>query len=55
MSSNVSYAYWNTDKPKEEGFSHELISNDFKNITSKHTTIDELDSWPFEGEVKTLY
>ena len=46
------YAYWRTDKPKVAGFSHELISNDFKNHTSKYTSIDELDSWPFPEEKK---
>jgi hypothetical protein len=53
------YAYWRTDKPKEAGFTHELISNDFKNMTSKYTTEDELCNWPFQDEknegVRTLY
>jgi hypothetical protein len=55
--SKTEYAYWRTDKPKEAGFSHELISNDFKNCTSTYTSVDDLDSWPFPEEetIKTLY
>ena len=43
--SGKSYGFWRTDKPKEPGFSHELISSDFKLI--KHqTTMDELVYFP---------
>jgi hypothetical protein len=46
------YGYWRTDKPKEDGFSHELISSDTKNILNV-TDIDTLVAWPYEG-VDTL-
>jgi len=43
-----SYGFWRTDKPKEPGFSHELISSDFSKI--KHlTNMDELKSLPAPG------
>ena len=42
------YGFWRTDKPKEPGFSHELISVDWDAI--KHqTTMDELKSLPQPG------
>ena len=42
------YAYWRTDKPKEEGFSHELISCDFDNWKTASNTLDDLQTLPFE-------
>jgi hypothetical protein len=49
----MKYAYWRTDKPKEPGYSHELISNDLADFKS-FTNEDELLTWPYEG-VDTLY
>jgi len=46
------YGQWNLDKPKEPGFSHELISSFFDQIKDK-TTVDELKDLPFPG-VDTL-
>ena len=46
--SGFSYAYWRTDKPKEEGFSHELISTDSAKILDK-TDLDTLEALPYEG------
>jgi len=42
------YAYWRTDKPKEPGFSHELISNATVGILDQ-TDLDTLDACPFPG------
>ena len=56
MSKLPEYATWRTDKPKEEGYSHELISNDFKkSFQADGNGLDDLNTWPFNGEVKTLY
>jgi len=42
------YGFWRTEKQKELGFSHELISCDFEHI--KHqTTMDKLESLPEPG------
>lgn len=46
--SKFKYAYWRTDKEKEPGFSHELISEDSKNILDR-TDLDHLDAFPFPG------
>jgi len=46
--SKIKYAYWRTDKPKEPGFSHELISIDSNKILD-HTDIDTLESLPYPG------
>ncbi len=46
------YAYWRTDKPKEPGYTHELISLDFDDFRDK-TNVDELNILPFPG-VDTL-
>jgi len=51
--SKLTYATWRTDKEKEDGFSHELISVDSKNILDK-TDLDTLYALPFEG-CDTLY
>ena len=47
------YGYWRTDKPKEAGFSHELISADFEMVKNQ-TTLDELNVLPYPG-IDTLY
>ena len=46
------YGYWRTDKPNEEGFSHELISSDTEKILNQ-TDLDTLEALPFPG-VDTL-
>lgn len=46
------YGVWRTDKPKEEGYSHELISPDAKKILY-NTDLDSLEANPFDG-VDTL-
>jgi hypothetical protein len=51
--SKFNYGYWRTDKPKEAGFSHELISCDTANILNQ-TDLDTLESLPFPG-VDTLF
>ena len=48
------YGYWRTDKAKMPGFSHELISSDSKFLLDKGSTLDTLDTTPFEN-VHTLY
>ena len=42
------YSQWRLDKPREEGWSHELISNDFK-LVEKQTSLDELLVLPEKG------
>ena len=51
--SKFNYGYWRTDKPKEEGFSHELISSDTAKILDQ-TDLDTLEALPNPG-VDTLY
>ena len=52
--SKFQYGYWRTDKPKEDGFSHELISTDSAKITKDgQTDLDTLEALPFPG-VDTL-
>ena len=46
--SKIKYAYWRTDKLKEPGFSHELISYDTNKILDQ-TDIDTLESLPYPG------
>jgi len=53
MPKDFTYATWRTDKPKEEGFSHELISVDSKFLVERGSNLDELEGLPFEG-VDTL-
>ena len=43
------YAYWRTDKPKDPGYSHELIPYDFDKWKSETNTVDDMNCWPFEG------
>jgi hypothetical protein len=42
------YGTWRTDKEKVPGYSHELISSDFKYIADQ-TTMDELEAFPYPG------
>lgn len=49
----VIYATWRTDKAKEPGFSHELISTDTMDILDK-TNLDSLEVLPGVG-IDTLY
>ena len=53
MTNNFIYATWRTDKAKEAGFSHELISTDFEKVRTT-TTLDELNVYPYP-EVNTIY
>ena len=46
--SKIKYAYWRTDKAKEPGFSHELVSVDTNKILDQ-TDIDTLESLPYPG------
>lgn len=43
----MEYAYWRTDKAKEDGFSHELIANESKDLLV--STNESLDLQPYEG------
>jgi long-subunit acyl-CoA synthetase (AMP-forming) len=52
--SKFNYGYWRTDKEKEPGFSHELISSDAKFLVERGATLDDLYALPFEG-IDTLY
>lgn len=40
------YGYWRTEKPKEEGYSHEIISCHFNKIRPK-VDLDSLETLPF--------
>mmetsp|Transcript_4415 Transcript_4415/g.7501 ORF Transcript_4415/g.7501 Transcript_4415/m.7501 type:complete len:185 (-) Transcript_4415:1610-2164(-) len=53
IDNRISYGYWRSDLPKVDGFSHELISSDFKNVEDR-TTVDELMALPYEG-IDTVY
>lgn len=46
--SKFKYAEWRTDKPKDPGFSHELISVDSVHLQDR-TDLDTLDAFPFPG------
>ena len=49
-SSKYTYGIWRTDKPKEDGFSHELISPDsYQKTFIEQTNLDELFVPPFPG------
>ena len=41
--SKIKYGYWRTDKPKMEGYSHELISMESEMILDQ-TDIDTLEA-----------
>lgn len=51
--SKIKYGYWRSDKPKIEGYSHELISMESEMILDQ-TNIDTLEALPFPG-VDTLF
>jgi hypothetical protein len=51
--SKFKYATWRTDKPKEDGFSHELISVDTDKIL-KDTDLDTLEALPYPG-IDTIF
>lgn len=44
----IKYAYWRTDKAKEEGYSHELIACETDALLDR-TDLDTLDVQPYEG------
>ena len=46
------YGVWNTSKPKVEGYSHELISPDARNLLY-NTDLETMEGLPFDG-VDTL-
>ena len=43
------YAYWREDKPKQPGYSYELISNQFKDFQTPENGLDDLNTWPGAG------
>ena len=45
---HLKYGYWRTEKPKEEGYSHEIISCHFDKIRPK-PDLDSLQTLPFPG------
>lgn len=45
---DIKYAYWRTDKPKDNGYSHELISYETEPLLGK-SDLETLDFEPFEG------
>lgn len=47
--SDIKYTYWRTDKPREKGFSHELISVDSVEILNRGGTLDNLECAPENG------
>ena len=47
------YSYWRTDKPKEEGFSHELVSIEYK-VNAGNIDLDNLEQLMYPG-IDTLY
>ena len=49
---SVTYAYWRTDKAKEDGYSLELVSRESEHILEE-TDLDTLESQTFSG-VDTL-
>jgi hypothetical protein len=48
------YGYWRTDKEKEPGFSHELISSDSQCILDLGGSLDDFNIVPENG-CDTLY
>lgn len=50
MQSKFKYAYWREDKPKEPGYSHELISVDSKKFCDdRNTDLDTLNGTAVPG------
>jgi hypothetical protein len=54
MEGSNKYTYWRTDKEKELGFSHELISVDTKHLIARGATLDNLEAVPENGCVTML-
>lgn len=54
MESSKQYAYWRKDKPKTEGYSHELISVETEYIIERGATLDNLEAVPPNGCVTML-
>ena len=50
---DYTYATWRTEKPKEDGFSHELISVDSNHLVDAGSNLDDLFGLPYPG-VDTL-
>lgn len=49
MQTESKYTYWRTDKEKEPGYSHELISMDTKALIARGATLDNLEAVPPNG------
>ena len=45
----MKYAYWRTDKPKENGFSHELVAYESDALLDGRTDLETLDVQPYPG------
>jgi len=39
----MKYAYWRTEKPKENGFSHELVAYETDSLLNGRTDLETLD------------
>lgn len=52
MTNKITYGIWRTEKAREEGYSHELISPDTRHILDR-TDLDTLDALEYPG-VNTL-
>jgi hypothetical protein len=48
MQNSRPYAYWRSDKPKQKGYSQELISADYELVKDK-TSLDDLVVYPEPG------
>jgi len=51
--SGMTYAWFNKDKPREEGFSQELISSNYLDY-KKDTNTEELECW-VDPTLDTIY
>lgn len=54
MKQTRQYTYWRDDKPKEDGYSHELISLETKELLERGATLDNLEAPPPSGCVTML-
>lgn len=54
MSLSFQYSYWRKDKPKENGYSHELISTDTKVLIERGASLEKLEAVPPNGCVTML-
>ena len=52
--SKFKYGYWRTDKEKEPGYSHELISCDSVVLEDRGATLDTLEATPPHGGTTLL-